>query len=60
MENPVKLPSSQQIVDRNTIETHLHSDPTDPFNRSKLTKDMLIPLLDLKQEIEEYKKSKQK
>jgi ubiquitin conjugation factor E4 B len=60
MEDPVQLPSSQQVVDRNTIEKHLHSDPTDPFNRSKLTKDMLIPLPELRMEIEEYKKSKQK
>jgi ubiquitin conjugation factor E4 B len=59
MEDPVLLPSSSVIVDRNTIETHLLSDPTDPFNRSKLTKDMLINQDDLKARVLEYKKSKQ-
>jgi len=58
MEDPVKLPSSGTIVDRTCIETHLQSDPMDPFNRSKLTKDMLIPLPELKQRIEEYKLKK--
>lgn len=42
------------------IETHLLSDPTDPFNRSKLTRDMLIDCLELKEKIQEYKKSKMK
>jgi len=58
MDDPVLLPSSKMIVDRNTIETHLLSDPTDPFNRSKLTNDMLIPQADLKIKIFEYKNSK--
>ena len=43
MSDPVLLPSSKMIVDRVTIMKHLLSDETDPFNRSKLTKDMLIP-----------------
>lgn len=60
MEDPVKLPSSGMVVDRRTIITHLHSDQTDPFNRSKLTLEMLIPQEELKKEIEEYKRSKQK
>ena len=59
MDDPVRLPSSGTIVDRNTIEKHLHSDPIDPFNRSKLTKEMLIPLPELKRDIEEYKRSKE-
>jgi len=37
------------------IETHLLSDPTDPFNRSKLNKEMLIECPELKAKIEEYK-----
>jgi ubiquitin conjugation factor E4 B len=69
MEDPVMLPNSKNIVDRSTIgkynivniilETHLLSDSTDPFNRTKLTKEDLIPVPELKEKIEEYKKSKQ-
>ena len=58
MEDPVKLPSSGQIVDRFVIEQHILSDPKDPFNRSPLDKSMLIPLPDLKAKIEEYKNKK--
>lgn len=43
MKDPVELPSSHIIIDRATIERHLLSDQTDPFNRQKLTPDMLIP-----------------
>ena len=62
MTDPVKLPKSQVILDRKTIETHLLSDQTDPFNRSPLTKDMLIPCPELKARIQEYidKKKKEK
>jgi hypothetical protein len=42
MRDPVQLPTSRHIVDRCVIERHLLSDPTDPFNRAPLTKDMLI------------------
>ena len=54
MTDPVKLPKSNVILDRKTIETHLLSDPTDPFNRSPLTKEMLIPCPELKAKIQEY------
>lgn len=54
MTDPVKLPKSHVILDRKTIETHLLSDQTDPFNREPLTKDMLIPCPELKAKIEEY------
>ena len=60
MTDPVKLPKSNVIVDRKTIETHLLSDQTDPFNRSPLTKDMLIPCPELKAKINEYIKKKKK
>jgi len=43
MEDPVILPTSGQTVDRATITRHLLSDSTDPFNRQKLTSDMLKP-----------------
>ncbi len=58
MEDPVLLPSSKTIIDRNTILTHLLSDPTDPFNRSSLTKEMLVECPDLKDKINQYKNSK--
>jgi len=60
MTDPVKLPKSNVIVDRKTIETHLLSDQTDPFNREPLTKDMLIPCPELKKRIEEYIINKKK
>ena len=40
-QNPVILPNSNVTMDRDIIARHLLSDPTDPFNRSKLTLDML-------------------
>ena len=58
MEDPVILPSSKMIVDRITIETHLLSDPKDPFNRSNLKKQELIPHTELKEKIVLYKQSK--
>jgi ubiquitin conjugation factor E4 B len=60
MDDPVELPTSHVIVDRKTIEHHLLSDQTDPFNRTKLTRDMLVPCPDLKKKIDEYKKKKKK
>lgn len=58
MRDPVMLPSSKTIVDRTTIEQHLLSDPSDPFNRSHLTKEMLIDCVELKERINEYIQSK--
>ena len=40
-QNPVILPESNVTMDRDVIARHLLSDATDPFNRSKLTLDML-------------------
>lgn len=54
MKDPVILPSSKTTVDRSTIQRHLLSDQTDPFNRSLLTPDMLIPNTELKAQIESY------
>ncbi|EPS64850.1 hypothetical protein M569_09926 [Genlisea aurea] len=59
MKDPVILPSSKVIVDRPVIQRHLLSDSTDPFNRSHLTGDMLIPAVELKSRIEEFIKSQQ-
>ena len=60
MKDPVLLPSSQMVVDRITIAKHLLSDDTDPFNRSKLTKEMLEPQPELKKRIEDFFAEKRK
>ncbi|XP_021905344.1 probable ubiquitin conjugation factor E4 [Carica papaya] len=54
MKDPVLLPSSRITVDRPVIQRHLLSDNTDPFNRSHLTVDMLIPNTELKARIDEF------
>ena len=43
MRDPVRLPSSNMVVDRSTITQHLLSNNVDPFNRQTLTMDMLQP-----------------
>ena len=43
MENPVILPTSKISIDLATIKSHLLSDPTDPFNRSPLKIEDVIP-----------------
>uniref|UniRef100_A0A1Z5KVF0 Ubiquitin conjugation factor E4 A n=1 Tax=Ornithodoros moubata TaxID=6938 RepID=A0A1Z5KVF0_ORNMO len=55
MDDPVTLPSSGMIVDRSTIARHLLSDQTDPFNRSPLTMEMVIPNQELKKRITEWR-----
>ncbi|CAM8986271.1 unnamed protein product [Rhodiola kirilowii] len=57
MKDPVILPSSRIIVDRHVITRHLLSDSTDPFNRSHLTSEMLIPANELRARIEDFVKS---
>lgn len=59
MKDPVILPSSRITVDRHVIQRHLLSDSTDPFNRSHLTVDMLIPDEELKARIEEFVRSQE-
>ncbi|KAJ0100382.1 hypothetical protein Patl1_21823 [Pistacia atlantica] len=59
MKDPVILPSSRITVDRPVIQRHLLSDSTDPFNRSHLTADMLIPDEELKARIEEFVRSQE-
>ncbi|XP_045464732.1 ubiquitin conjugation factor E4 A [Harmonia axyridis] len=54
MTDPVILPSSRQTVDRTTIARHLLSDQTDPFNRSPLSMDQVIPDTALANEIREW------
>ena len=43
MEDPVILPTSKTTIDRSTIRSHLLSDPNDPFNRSPLKIEDVIP-----------------
>lgn len=58
MSDPVLLPSSRIVVDRSTIARHLLSDQTDPFNRSPLSMEDVIPDIDLKQQIECFLKER--
>ncbi|CAB4253983.1 similar to Saccharomyces cerevisiae YDL190C UFD2 Ubiquitin chain assembly factor (E4) that cooperates with a ubiquitin-activating enzyme (E1) [Maudiozyma barnettii] len=58
MKDPVTLPTSKVNIDRSTIKAHLLSDSTDPFNRSPLRLEQVIPNEELKQLITEWKASK--
>lgn len=54
MRNPVRLPTSDNIMDRAVISRILLSDKADPFNRKLLTEDMLIEEPELKVRIETF------
>ena len=43
MTDPVHLPTSGTIMDRAVITRHLLNSSTDPFNRSPLSMDQLVP-----------------
>lgn len=43
MRNPVILPGSKAVVDLKTIKEHLLSVPQDPFNRSQLAIENVVP-----------------
>lgn len=58
MENPVTLPVSKMNIDLTTIKEHLLTDATDPFNRVPLKIEDVVPNLELKKEIEEFKRRK--
>lgn len=58
MMDPVLLPSSKMVVDRSTIARHLLSDQTDPFNRSPLSMEEVIPEVDLKSMIDTFIKER--
>jgi len=49
MKDPVRLPTSGNIIDRSTITQHLLNDPNDPFNRKALSIDMVEPATELKE-----------
>lgn len=42
MIDPVRLPTSNKIMDRSIIMRHLLNSTTDPFNRQRLTEDKLV------------------
>ena len=52
----MKLPKSEVILDGITIIKHLLNDQTDPFTRDPLKEEDLIPLPELKEEINQYVK----
>lgn len=54
MQDPVILPDSNLRVERSTIERHLMSSKTDPFNRSPLTLDQIRPDHELRARIEQW------
>ena len=54
MTQPVTLPSSRVTVDRSTIARHLLSDQSDPFNRSPLTMEDVLPDLQLQERIQQW------
>lgn len=55
MTDPVQLPISKQILDRSTIRSHLLSDPHDPYNRTPLKIEDVIPAIELKAKIDEWR-----
>ncbi|KAF1835084.1 ubiquitin conjugation factor E4 [Decorospora gaudefroyi] len=55
MEDPVTLPISKQVVDRSTIQSHLLSDPHDPFNRTPLKIEDVVTNVQLRDEIQAWK-----
>ncbi|KAJ2148819.1 Ubiquitin conjugation factor E4 [Coemansia sp. RSA 564] len=58
MTNPVRLPTSDNVMELSAIKGQLLSDPRDPFNRAPLSVDMLEPLPELKREIAEWRERK--
>mmetsp|Transcript_8658 Transcript_8658/g.8588 ORF Transcript_8658/g.8588 Transcript_8658/m.8588 type:complete len:560 (-) Transcript_8658:67-1746(-) len=54
MRDPVRLPTSKNIVDRSFIAQHLLNEQNDPYNRLPLTMKMIEPLPGLKARIEAY------
>ena len=60
MDDPMILPTSHMNVDRKFIEEYLLVNPIDPFNRNPLTKEELIPNVELKKKIDQYKLQKLK
>ena len=61
MRDPVMLPSSKQVMDRSNVVQHLlGGDQIDPFNRSPLEIADVIPMGELRTEIEAWLEEKAK
>mmetsp|Transcript_33728 Transcript_33728/g.54111 ORF Transcript_33728/g.54111 Transcript_33728/m.54111 type:complete len:692 (+) Transcript_33728:1319-3394(+) len=58
MDDPVRLPNSNNILDRSVIEQHLLNYKTDPFSGLPLSLEQLIPEPELKAKIDAWKASK--
>lgn len=58
MRDPVILPDSKQRIERSVISRHLLNDRCDPFTRTPLSPEMLIPDEDLKRRIDEFIESR--
>jgi ubiquitin conjugation factor E4 B len=58
MENPVRLPTSANVMDRDVISRILLSDKLDPFNRAFLSEDMLEDDVELKARITAFRESR--
>lgn len=43
MSDPVMLPNSRMILDRSNVERLLQEKPVDPYDRTPLTVDQLVP-----------------
>mmetsp|Transcript_12882 Transcript_12882/g.29236 ORF Transcript_12882/g.29236 Transcript_12882/m.29236 type:complete len:1022 (+) Transcript_12882:65-3130(+) len=54
MMDPVKLPTSGNIMDRKHIHRIIMADDADPFNRMPLKLDMLVPQTELKEKIRTF------
>ena len=55
MEDPVRLPSSGQVLDRACVERLLLSDGVDPFNKAPLRLEDCVPQADLRARIADWK-----
>lgn len=58
VQDPVVLPGSKTRVERSTIERHLMSSKTDPFNRSPLTLADIRPDDQLRARIEAWQSAR--
>ncbi len=60
MKHPVRITTSNVIVDKNTFNQIMLNDATDPFSRLPLTENSFEPCKALETEISEYLKAKSK
>lgn len=59
MKEPVILTTSNTRVDRSTAEMILLNDPIDPFTRTPITEENVVPDKDLQERISEYYRAKE-